>query len=314
MLRTEAARPPPVSVLMPVYNGEPYVGAAVWSILDQTFPDFELLVIDDGSRDDSLQTLSALARRDARLRLVSRENRGLVATLNELIAMARGRYVARMDADDLSQPARLARQVAFMDANPAIVALGSRAVFIDSDGLPITEFIDHLTHEQIERALLRPVIGILHPTVMMRRDALVAAGGYRADFPHVEDLDLFLRLGEAGRLENLPDVLLQYRVHVASVSHLHTEKQALSGRRAVAEALRRRGAKAAIESDAVRRRRSRSTSDGQLHRKWSWWALNAGSLRTARPHALLAVATEPLSLANPRLLACVVRDSLGARR
>jgi glycosyltransferase involved in cell wall biosynthesis len=314
MSRTEAARSPPVSVLMPVCNGGPYVGAAVRSILDQTFADFELLVVDDGSRDDSLQTLSALARSDARLRLVSRENRGLVATLNELIAMARGRYVARMDADDVSSPARLARQVAFMDANPGIVALGSRAVFIDPDGLPITEFIDPLTHEQIERALLRPAIGILHPTVMMRRDALVAAGGYRAEFPHVEDLDLFLRLGEVGRLENLPDVLLQYRVHVASISHLHTEKQALSGRRAVAEALRRRGAEAAIEATPGSAPPVEVASDAQLHRKWSWWALNAGNLRTARKHAWLAVAAEPLSLANPRLLACVVRDSLGARR
>ena len=109
--------------------------------------------------------------------------------------------------------------------NPDCVALGSRALFMDPDGLPLVEFIDCFDHADVERTLMRPAIGILHPTVAMSRRAVLAVGGYRADYPHVEDLDLFLRLGEIGRLANLPEVLLDYRNHFTNVSHSNAAEQ-----------------------------------------------------------------------------------------
>ncbi len=305
-------RSPLISVCLPAYNAERYVRSAVESVLSQTFGDFELLVIDDGSTDKTAHVLRELAIRDSRIRLASRPNAGLVQTLNELLSQARGTFIARMDADDVSKPARFARQVAYLESHPDCVALGSRCLFIDPEGLPITEFVDRYSHEQIDASLMRPEIGILHPTVMIRLDALRKVGGYRPDYPHVEDLDLFLRLAELGRLANLPDVLLDYRCHVASVSHRHTLEQSQAGLRAVDDALIRRGMLGRSASYAAPL--TYAETKAQLHRKWAWWALLAGHLVTARKHARLALTAEPWNGANLRLVASVLRNSLVERR
>jgi glycosyltransferase involved in cell wall biosynthesis len=304
---------PRVSVLMPVFNGGAYLQDAAQSILSQTFDDFELIVIDDGSTDGSSRVLEKLQARDARIRLSSRPNRGLVATLNEMIAMARGELLARMDADDIAYPNRFARQVEFLDAHPEVVAVGSRALFIDAEGLPLMEAMDHFSHEQIERALMTPQLGMVHPSVMIRSPACRAVGGYRAEYKHAEDLDFFLRLSELGRLANIPEPLLQYRTYPSSVSARHMEEQWQSARRAVEDALVRRGVNPATVQIAGLPG-ARIETAGELHRKWSWWALGSGHLRTARKHARLALVAEPLSLLNHRLLACVIRDSLKGMR
>lgn len=296
---------PVISVLLPVYNAAPYVAAAIESVLVQSFPDFELLVIDDGSTDATIEILQALAAQDQRIRLTSRGNRGLVATLNEMLAMAQGNLVCRMDADDLCRPDRLARQKSYLDAHPECVAVGSRSLFIDPEGLPIFEFMDRYTHEQIDEALMAPEIGILHPTLMARRAPMQALGGYRSGYPHVEDLDLFLRLAETGRLANLPDVLLDYRVHLGSVSHRHTVEQSAAGRNAVREACRRRGIAWDEGSRAALVAQPESTLD--LHRKWAWWALGAGNRRTALKHAWHALRGAPTSRSSWQLLACALR-------
>src|SRR4051812_12237605 len=115
---------PQVSILMPVYNARPYIAAAVESILSQTFTDWECIIIDDGSTDGSLEILQSFAQRDKRIVLISRPNRGLVATLNEGLEHVHGEYVMRMDADDLSRPERMEQQVAYLRAHPEIVAVG----------------------------------------------------------------------------------------------------------------------------------------------------------------------------------------------
>lgn len=304
---------PRVSVLLPVYNAEAYVGDAVRSILAQTFTDFEFLIIDDGSTDASPRILSDLARSDARVRLGIRANRGNIATLNELIDMARGEYFARMDHDDIALSQRFARQVEFLDAHPEVVAAGSRALFIDDEGLPLMEVMNHYSHEQIERALMKPELGIIHPSVMMRADACRAIGGYRAEYPHAEDLDFFLRLGEVGRLQNIAEPLLQYRTHASSVSFRYREAQSRSARKAVEAALARRG----VSSDSVTIAGlpdGRIETPSELHCRWGWWALGAGHLRTARKHARLALFADPLSMSNHKLVAYVIRDSLKGLR
>ncbi|MFD1958687.1 glycosyltransferase family 2 protein [Novosphingobium panipatense] len=121
-------RPPRVSVLLPCYNGAAYLEEAVRSILLQTFADFELIVVDDGSTDATADILARMGRRDPRLRVVRQPNGGIVAALNTAIAHARGEYIARMDADDVSFPERFAFQVAWLDAHPATVLVGGYAV------------------------------------------------------------------------------------------------------------------------------------------------------------------------------------------
>ena len=304
---------PRVSVLLPVFNAERYVGDAVRSILAQTFTDFELIVIDDGSSDASPRILANIARGDARVRLRVRPNRGNIATLNESIDMAQGEYFARMDHDDIAFPQRFARQVEFLDAHPEVVAAGSRALFIDDEGLPLMEVMHHYSHEQIERALMTPELGIIHPSVMMRAWACRAIGGYRAEYLHAEDLDFFLRMSEVGRLENIAEPLLQYRTHASSVSARYMETQWRSARKAVEAARARRGVSS--ESVAIAGLPGgRKETPSELHRKWSWWALGSGHLRTARKHARLALFADPLSLSNHKLVACVIRDSLKGLR
>lgn len=292
-----------VSVLLPVYNASRYLGGAVESILRQTHREFEFLILDDGSRDDSLAQLRRFEQRDSRVHVISRPNTGIVGALNELVALAKGEWLFRMDADDVARPERFERQLAYLGANPDCVALGSRALFMDPDGSPLVEFIEWFDHADIERTLMRPAIGILHPTVAMSRRAVLAVGGYRADYPHVEDLDLFLRLGEVGRLANLPEVLLDYRNHFTNVSHSNTVEQSAAALRAVADACARRGMAVPVLAPPAMIYESRL----DLHRKWAWWALAAGHRRTARKHAMQVLKSAPLKGRSWHLLGCVLR-------
>ena len=223
---------PAVSVLLPVCNAVPYVEAAVRSILTQTFRDFELLLIDDGSTDGSGPILERLAAEDGRIRLLRRENRGLIATLNQGLALARAPYTARMDADDISLPQRLAAQHAHMEAHPEVAALGGAIRLTNADGRPGRR-VGYPSRPAIGEALLwgSP---LAHPAVMLRTDAVRRAGGYPADFPHAEDYALWLRLCREGALDNLPQVLLLYRVHGRSVSHRNALLQRASTLRAQA--------------------------------------------------------------------------------
>ena len=164
---------------MPVYNCEGYLAEAVRSVLSQTLRDFEFLIVDDGSTDHSLPVLRDFAAKDARIRLVSRPNTGITPALNEMIGLARGRYLARMDADDISMPDRFAKQVEYLEAHPECVIVGSRVMLMDPYGSPVAETGHKLTHEEIEHQLLTESgWAMVHPSVMMRRDAVNQVGGY----------------------------------------------------------------------------------------------------------------------------------------
>ncbi|WP_051372769.1 glycosyltransferase [Thermosynechococcus sp. NK55a] len=211
---------PLVSVLMPVFNAERYVAEAIESILRQSFQDFEFIIIDDGSTDGSLDILKRYAARDPRIRLVSRENRGLVATLNEGIGLARGQWVARMDADDVALPERLALQVKHLEATKADFCGGAVACFGDWRAL----WRYPLTHEACEVRLLFEV-PFAHPTVMGRREAFDRLR-YQPEFVLAQDYDLWQRAWAAGyRLVNVPEIVLRYRVHTAQTSSRKSEEQ-----------------------------------------------------------------------------------------
>lgn len=199
---------PDITVLLPVYNGELFIAEAVTSILNQTYRNFELLVIDDGSTDQTFSILESLAMSDVRIRLHRRENRGLIATLNEGLALCTTELVARMDADDYAMPERLALQKAHMDAHPDIVVCGSGIQMYESGQL-----VEPRCHAPFDVLCLfgSP---FMHPTIMFRRSVIVKMGGYAADMLAGEDYDLWCRLTAAGyRLDNLPQPLLRYREH-----------------------------------------------------------------------------------------------------
>lgn len=218
---------PAVSVAMSVYNGERFLVPAIESVLAQTMGQFEFLILDDGSHDQSRIIAEAYAARDPRIRVIARENRGLVISLNQLLDEARAPLVARMDADDICLPDRFARQLAFFDAHADHGVLGSRTTDIDEAGRPYPlDAGEHpLTHEELQHNIVAGGPLLAHPTVMYRRDIVLAGGGYHQAFRHCEDYDLWLRLASRTRIANLPERLLQYRHYADQVSSRHALDQ-----------------------------------------------------------------------------------------
>ena len=299
--------PPAVSVLLPVYNTRPFLAEAIESILAQTFGDFELLIVDDGSTDGSTEVARRYSGLDGRIRLVARENRGLVATLNELAGLARGELLARMDADDVALPRRFERQVAHLREHPEVVVAGSWVEWIDQEGDSLCEFQMAEGHEAIDRLLMEEgTNSICHPAAMIRADALRRVGGYREEFAATacEDYDLWLRLAEVGRVANMPEVLLKYRFRATSRARLMDHDNWRFEGRAVRDACERRGRAA----PAPRREASEPPMTEADHRMtWAWWALNGGNVRSARKNALIRLRKKPLSFASWRLLASAIR-------
>ena len=218
-------KPPRVSVAMPVYNSERYLAKAVESILEQTFTDFEFLIVDDGSTDSSRAILEQYSAA-MRIKLVSRPNTGYLVALNEMLGRARGQYVARMDADDVALPGRFERQVQYLDDHPECVRLGSRVIIIDPYGDPLQEMGEALTHEEIDDTLMTTEGQVIyHPSVMYRWQVVLELGCYRPEYYLTEDLDLFLRLAEVGRVASLAEPLLLYREHLHKIGYRRLDQQ-----------------------------------------------------------------------------------------
>ncbi|BCI71740.1 glycosyl transferase 2 family protein [Sphingomonas sp. S17] len=217
---------PRITVALSVYNNGPYLAAALDSMLAQSFGDFELLIVNDGSTDDSRAIIDSFAERDPRIRAVHQPNRGLIPSLNLMIAEARGEYIARMDGDDIALAERFARQVAFLDAHPDHGVVGTRVIGITETGEPRPDWtIDHPVEADAVQAALEAGPLLCHPSVMMRRSLVTMVGGYRAAYRHCEDYDLWLRLDERTRMANLPERLMLYRYSTTQVSHRHVLAQ-----------------------------------------------------------------------------------------
>ncbi len=207
--RDRAGRPA-VSVLMPVYNAAPYLEAAIESILSQTYGDFEFVIVDDGSTDDSLRMIQAFAGKDGRIRLLRHEaNLGIVKALNDGLSACRGEWVARMDADDIALPDRLERQQQAMAADASIGALGGALAYIDAQGRDLG-----LIRRCSPSASPLSANPLLHPTVMLRRSICVQNNlAYQEEYRYAEDYYLWLEIRRHAAIAALEDVVLKYRIH-----------------------------------------------------------------------------------------------------
>jgi len=212
---------------MPVYNAGRFLAPAVESVLAQTFPDFELIAIDDGSGDASAEVLAQFAARDGRIRVFGQENRGIVATLNRALELARAPLVARMDADDLSRPDRFAKQVAYLSEHPDVAVVSGAMDCIDESGTYIRTAVFPTLPTEVASELLHRSC-VCHPAAMARTEVLRTAGGYRGIAQHAEDYDLWLRVAEIGQIANLADVLLSYRQHPQTISARRVAAQELA--------------------------------------------------------------------------------------
>ena len=218
---------PAISVVMSVYNGERFLAEAIESVLGQSFTDFEFLILDDGSHDGTRALIATYAAIDGRIRPIFRENRGLVASLNQLLGEARAPLVARMDADDICHTDRFRSQKRFLDAHADYGVVGTRCTDIDENGQPwpVSSKPHPLTHEGFLAAIDQGDPLLCHPSVMYRRKLVLGVGGYHGAFRHCEDLDLWLRLASVTRLGNCPEQLLHYRHYADQVSSRHATEQ-----------------------------------------------------------------------------------------
>ena len=215
---------PPISVITAVHNGLPYLQQTVESILRQTFPDFEYLIVDDGSTDGTTEYLESIS--DERVRTIRCSKIGLVAARNTLVHEARGAYLANIDADDLAHPERLAKQIDWLRNHPDCVVLGTQADLIDVNGQPLGERSFPISDAAIR---FQMIFGcpFLHPSTTYSRQATLRCGGFRKEFNYTEDYELWTRLAECGTMANLTEKLTSYRIHPESIttnySATHTE-------------------------------------------------------------------------------------------
>jgi len=231
--------PPRVSVILPVFDGERFLGQALDAILAQTFGDFEVIAVDDGSTDATPAILAAAAARDPRVRIRRLARSGHTRATRHAIDLARGELLAHCDHDDVWLPTRLERGVAFLDAFPDVAVVGTGATVVDANDRPLGSIVHPCDPDEMARRL--PVANaICHSSVLSRASAVRAVGGHREAFRHASDYDLWLRLSERYRLANLPDPLVRYRVHFGNMTVVDPESAGGGGVAARAAARARR--------------------------------------------------------------------------
>jgi glycosyltransferase involved in cell wall biosynthesis len=205
-----------VTVLMPVYNAEKYIGDAITSVLEQTFSDFELLIVNDGSTDDTLKIINTFS--DPRIRIIHQENKGVSAALNNGLKRSKAEYIARFDADDICYSHRLEVQYNFLKDHPEYVLVGSASDFIDQNG----EFLfkgmpPALEHEELKK-MMYETVPFDHPTVMYKRSVALSLNGYPEEAIHFEDHIFWTFFFDKGKLCNMEESLIKHRFHPGSAT------------------------------------------------------------------------------------------------
>ena len=215
----------PISVVMPVYNSELYLTDAIESILNQSYTDFEFIIINDGSTDKSLEIIQHYCKKDGRIRMFTQPNRGLVAALNRGIKLAKGEYIARMDSDDISLPQRFEKQIEYMKNHPKCEVLGTQAELMDSEG----NILDRVVSKPVFPIDIYLLLGhgsiLAHPTILMKRSTAVSVGYYRESALQAEDFDMWQRIATRSNMANLSSIQLSYRQNPESISNTQGKKQ-----------------------------------------------------------------------------------------
>lgn len=277
---------PTISILLPVRDNAAYLPEAIESISKQSFEDWECLAVDDGSVDASGEILRNWALQDPRVRVLNGGGKGIVAALNRALGETQGDWIARMDGDDIAHPLRLEKQLAYLQAHPAVVACGTQVRYVDPRGRVIFPTDNPLDHAAILEQLLRGLSGsLIHPTLMVHIKALKSINGYREAYRDVEDFDLYLRLSELGQLANLDDILLDYRQHPLSANVLRLERQQKLSLPALNDYRTRNGLEPLADLPFGRTHLQTRTD---LYADWALKAALAGQIKVACRYAALA--------------------------
>lgn len=224
---------PKVSVIMPVYNGERFLRESIESVLNQSFPDFEFIIINDGSRDNSLNIIKEYAEKDSRIKIIDQENTGIVGALNNALKISKGEFIARMDADDISEKERLEKQYDFLQKEKAYLC-GTWAKIIDENGRETGQKFNYPKKKWLQNKfyLIRgnPFI---HPSVMFRRKIYDEKKDNNNDlyqnYKHIEDYELWTRIIPKYKSINIQEYLLKYRIHQNQITKKFNLKMKLKG-------------------------------------------------------------------------------------
>jgi glycosyltransferase involved in cell wall biosynthesis len=213
---------PQISVLLPVYNAEKTIAMAIESILNQSFKDFELILIDDGSRDQTLKVIEPYLAKDSRIVLLKNpQNMRLAKSLNRGIEIARGKYLARMDADDYSYPDRFEKQFSYMEAHPDVGISGGTMEVVDAND-NLTSIRRYFLEDEIIRQNIFYFSPFCHPAIIMRKSVIDQVGGFVHEYNPAEDYELYFRIGKISKFGNLDDVLLRYKILDSSMTGKQT--------------------------------------------------------------------------------------------
>lgn len=215
---------PTVTVLMPAYNSASFIAEAIESVLSQTYKDYELLIINDGSSDKTQEIINSYKTKDNRIRSIKQKNIGLVATLNKGIKLAKGAYIARIDSDDIWNSDKLIKQMSVISKDNSIVLIGSSYDIVDESGSYISRVIQPTEDDDIRRAFyLRNPFG--HSSVVYLKSAVEKAGLYDENMLPAEDFDLWIKIAKLGRIENIDKICLKYRLLKSGISQSNSYKQ-----------------------------------------------------------------------------------------
>lgn len=235
------SKKPLISIVMPAYNAEQYISRAIASILNQTFKDFELIIINDASTDNTLKIIQKYKNLDNRIRVLNNKSHLLIAeSLNKATSLAQAEIIARMDADDISLPNRLELQYSFLSKNPDIAVLGANIIIIDKDGKEISRREYPTESEQLKKIMFL-YSPFAHPVVMFRKKIFQEFGGYDLKMVPCEDIDLWFKIGSKYKFATIPNTVMQYTVHPDSSSNKKLIQLELLGFEIKLKAIRKYG-------------------------------------------------------------------------
>lgn len=279
---------PKITVSLSAYNNQKFIEKTIQSILRQSFTDFEFIIVNDGSKDNTLSIIEKYAKQDFRIRLINRENKGIGASKNEILTLAQGEYIANIDGDDIALPDRLRIQSEYLDQHPELVCVGFDTELIDEKGRFITTII-HKHGSDLRQGILEGHGEISNPASMIRTSALKQVGGNSEKYKCGGDLDVWLKLDEIGGLDNIPIPLTQYRIHSQSISQQFGILQRESALKACEDAWERRGIEGQFTANALWRADNTRASRLTYTLKHGWLAWQNHQYSTAAIYGIKAI-------------------------